>query len=291
MLKNIKEFVGIWKTVLKDRISKLENKPKLAIVQIGAQEASNRYVKNKVKDCQEIGIEVEVINLEESVSTIEVCETIKKNQRNVDGIIVQMPLPEQISKNAVIEAIDIDKDVDGFKAGSKFKPATPLGIMKYLDYCEFDLAGKDVCILGRSETVGKPLAQMMMDADATVTVVHSKSNKRAKDFYSHNVDLVVSAVGKPKFLNCYSIHVPVIDVGINFIEEPDGSSKMVGDCFNTEDRMVTPVPGGVGLLTRCALLDNVVEAASKKSNKLKANRANRFLNNSIFNWDKTLWGS
>lgn len=259
MLKDIKQFVSLWKDIIKDKVSKLNHKPKLVIVQVGDNEASNRYVKNKVKDCDEVGITTEVVKMSIDISTTELVAKVKEEQKGADGIIVQMPLPEHISEKSVIEAIDIKKDVDGFCVGSKFKPATPKGIMEYLKYCEFDLAGKDVCILGRSKTVGEPLAKMMMDADATVTVVHSKSNRRAKDFYSHSADLVISAVGKPKFLNCYSIHVPVIDVGINFNEE----GKMVGDCFNIEDRMVTPVPGGVGLLTRCALLDNVVEAAAQ----------------------------
>lgn len=260
MLKDIKQFVSLWKDIIKDKISKLNHKPRLVIVQVGDDEASSRYVRNKVKDCDEVGIAATVVNMPTDVSTTELVARVKEEQKSADGIIVQLPLPEHISEKSVIEAIDIKKDVDGFCVGSKFKPATPRGIMEYLKYCEFDLAGKDVCILGRSKTVGEPLAKMMMDADATVTVVHSKSNKKAKDHFTHYADLIVSAVGKPKFLNCYSIHVPVIDVGINFIDTPEGK-RLVGDAFNCEDRMVTPVPGGVGLLTRCALLDNVVEAA------------------------------
>ena len=262
MLKDIKHFVGIWKDVLKDRISQLGRKPVLAIVQVGSLEASNRYVRNKIKDCEEVGIEATWTQLREDVETKELVDVVAQLQKKVDGIIVQQPLPEHIDGEKVLAAIKPEKDVDGFRSDSKFNAATPWGIMKYLKYCNFDLAGKRVCILGRSKTVGKPLAELMMAAGATVTIVHSKSDKMAKDFYAHHSDLVVSAVGKPKFLNCYSIHVPVIDVGINFVEESDGSSKLVGDCFNTDDRMVTPVPGGVGLLTRCALLENVVEAAA-----------------------------
>lgn len=262
MLKDIKQFVSLWKDIIKDKISKLNHKPRLVIVQVGDNEASSRYVRNKVKDCDEVGIAATVVNIPTDVSTTELVARVKEEQKNADGIIVQLPLPEHISEKSVIEAIDIKKDVDGFCVGSRFKPATPRGIMEYLKYCEFDLAGKDVCILGRSKTVGEPLAKMMMDADATVTVVHSKSGRDAKDWYTHHTDLIVSAVGKPKFLNCYSIHVPVIDVGINFINsDSENNPQLVGDCFNTEDRLVTPVPGGVGLLTRCALLDNVAEAA------------------------------
>jgi methylenetetrahydrofolate dehydrogenase (NADP+)/methenyltetrahydrofolate cyclohydrolase len=129
--------------------------------------------------------------------------------------------------------------------------------MKYLRACEFDLTGKDVVIIGRSDIVGKPLAAMMIAADATVTLCHSKS-KLSKHIY--DCDLLVTAVGKAGFVNCYPLHIPIIDVGINF----DENGKLVGDCFNTEERDVTPVPGGVGLLTRCALLDNVIEAKARK---------------------------
>jgi methylenetetrahydrofolate dehydrogenase (NADP+)/methenyltetrahydrofolate cyclohydrolase len=160
----------------------------------------------------------------------------------------------------VVAAIPSCKDVDGFHPDSPFPPATPGGIMKYLQACEFDLTGKDVVIIGRSNIVGKPLAAMMTDADATVTLCHSKSKL---SHYLYSADLIVTAVGKPYFLNCYPIHVPVIDVGINF----DENGKLVGDCYNTEGRDVTPVPGGVGLLTRCALLDNVIRAKEMRSLK------------------------
>jgi methylenetetrahydrofolate dehydrogenase (NADP+)/methenyltetrahydrofolate cyclohydrolase len=157
----------------------------------------------------------------------------------------------------VVAAINPEKDVDGFYPDSPYAPATPGGIMRYLRYLEFDLAGKDVVIIGRSNIVGKPLAKMMTDADATVTLCHSKSKL---SHHLYNADLIVTAVGKAGFLNCYPIHVPVIDVGINF----DKNGKLCGDCFNVEGRDVTPVPGGVGLLTRCALLDNVIEAKARK---------------------------
>jgi methylenetetrahydrofolate dehydrogenase (NADP+)/methenyltetrahydrofolate cyclohydrolase len=164
-----------------------------------------------------------------------------------------LPLPKHIDVKQVQKSIPPENDVDGFLNESEFEPATPKGIMDYLRYCEFDLCGKNVVILGRSDIVGKPLARMMTDADATVTLCHSKS--RIWDFMD-SADLVVSAVGKAGFLNCYPIYVPVIDVGINF----DENGKMVGDVVNGEGRDVTPVPGGVGLLTRCALLDNVIRA-------------------------------
>ena len=171
-----------------------------------------------------------------------------------------MPLPKNISLESVKRAIPATKDVDGFRVDSLYKPCTPLGILSYLDACGYDLDGKNVTIFGRSEIVGKPLAKMMTDRNATVTLCHSHT----KNYYQfiQTADLIVTAVGKPKFLNCYPIHIPVIDVGINFIEGEDGKMHMVGDCCNTENRDVTPVPGGVGLLTRCALLENVWQAVN-----------------------------
>lgn len=160
-----------------------------------------------------------------------------------------MPLPAHIDLEKVKSVIDPKKDIDGFTATSAFKACTPLGIMIYLAHCGFKFKGANVVILGRSELVGKPLAEMMTNAHATVTLCHS-ATKNVWDFIN-SADLIVSAVGKVNFLNCYAIWCPVVDVGINFTKD----GKMVGDCYNTEGREVTPVPGGVGLLTRCALLE------------------------------------
>ena len=257
VLGNIKEYTKELKIQYKERIAILGDAPKLAIIQVGNIEASNRYIKNKMKDCEEVGIVADVYQYPEDITEHELCEAVKLDQEHYDGVIVQLPLPPHIREKAVVAAINPEKDVDGFHPDSPYAPATPGGIMKYLRACEFDLTGKDVVIIGRSNIVGKPLAAMMTAADATVTLCHSKS-KLSHHLYS--ADLIVTAVGKPYFLNCYPIHVPVIDVGINF----DENGKLVGDCFNAEGRDVTPVPGGVGLLTRCALLDNVIVAKARK---------------------------
>lgn len=260
VLGNIKEYTKALKEQFKERIAAIGDAPKLAIIQVGNVEASNRYIKNKVKDCEEVGIIADVYQYPEDITEHELCEAIQLDQPHYDGVIVQLPLPPHIREKAVVAAIDPLKDVDGFHPDSPYSPATPGGIMRYLRYLEFDLTGKDVVIIGRSNIVGKPLARMMTDADATVTLCHSKS-KLSRHIY--DCDLIVTAVGKPKFLNCFPIHVPVIDVGINF----DENGKLCGDCFNTEHRDVTPVPGGVGLLTRCALLENVIDAKARVSLK------------------------
>lgn len=260
VLGNIKEYTKALKEQFKERIAAIGDAPKLAIIQVGNVEASNRYIKNKVRDCKEVGIIADVYQYPEDITEHELCEAIKLDQPHYDGVIVQLPLPPHIREKAVVAAIDPLKDVDGFHPDSPYDPATPAGIMKYLRACDYDVASRNVVIIGRSNIVGKPLARMMTDADATVTLCHSKS-KLSRHIY--DCDLIVTAVGKPKFLNCFPIHVPVIDVGINF----DENGKLCGDCFNTEHRDVTPVPGGVGLLTRCALLENVIDAKARVSLK------------------------
>ena len=260
VLKDIKPYVKNLKEQYKQRVINLGETPKLAIVQVGENEASNRYVKNKVKDCNEVGIIADVYAYPENMTEFELDDELSHMHEYYDGVIVQLPLPQHIRSSIATAAIPADKDVDGFRTDSWFHPATPKGIMDYLKYCDYNVAGRDVVIIGRSEIVGKPLARMMTDADATVTLCHSKS-KLSK--HVHDCDLIVTAVGKAGFLNCYPIHVPVIDVGINFVEDAEGRSRLVGDAFNTENRDVTPVPGGVGLLTRCALLDNVITSAER----------------------------
>lgn len=252
ILKDIKEYTKLLKESYKQRVAAFEEPPTLAIIQVGNNEASNRYVKNKIKDCDEVGITAHCYKFEEDITEIELDQELRNLCDFYDGVIVQLPLPQHIRSSIATAAIPADKDVDGFRHDSWFNPATPQGIKSYLEYCGFDFVGKHIVIIGRSNIVGKPLARMMTDADATVTLCHSKS-KLSKFIY--DCDLIVTAVGKADFLNCYPLHMPIVDVGINF---KDG--KLVGDCFNTEGRNVTPVPGGVGLLTRCALLDNVIRA-------------------------------
>lgn len=263
LTKNIKDFCATKKAHLKETIEKEFPeeiyKPTLAVFQVGNVEASTRYIRNKKKDCEEVGINFEWYYYPEEITTEELVCEVKSIAPYVDGLIVQMPLPDHIDKTAIKLAIDPKKDVDGFHPMSMFKPCTPFGIVTYLiDGCDYDFKGKNVTIFGRSDIVGKPLAKMLTDLDATVTLCHSKT-RNALDHIT-NADLIITAVGKPAFLNCYDIHIPVIDVGINF----DENDKLVGDCINTENRDVTPVPGGVGLLTRVALLENTLLAAQMR---------------------------
>ena len=260
LTKNIKEYCSECKTAIKEIIEQdftdFIKKPTLAVFQIGNNEASTRYIRNKKKDCEEVGINFEWYYYPEEITTNDLVQEIKDMTDYVDGLIVQMPLPDHIDVTAIKQAINPKKDVDGFHPNSRFRPCTPTGIIDYLiDGCGYNFEGKNVTIFGRSDIVGKPLADMLLELDATVTLCHSKT-RNAWD-HINTADLIISAVGKAGFLNCYAIHCPVVDVGINF----DENGKLVGDCFNTEHRDVTPVPGGVGLLTRVALLENTLLAA------------------------------
>lgn len=255
---NIKEFTKNWKSTIAQIIGKMKRSPQLAIVQVGANEASNRYVKHKKADCAEVGIVAHHYWYEESITQEQLVEEVKDLNDHYDGIIVQLPLPQHINSKVVGNAIAVERDVDGFRKDSPYRCCTPGGIMRYLtEGCGWNPEGKTVLVIGRSDIVGKPMAEYMTEANATVILAHSKT--KGLDKLIAVADLIVCAVGKANFLNCYAIHVPVVDVGINF---KDG--KLVGDCFNTEDRDVTPVPGGVGLLTRCQLLENVVNASQRK---------------------------
>lgn len=263
LTKNIKEYCAERKLEIKDVIARdfsdFVKKPTLAVLQIGDVEASTRYIRNKKKDCEEVGINFEWYYYPVEITTEELVQEIKDLNDYVDGLIVQMPLPDHIDETTIKLAIDPKKDVDGFHPMSQFEPCTPTGIICYLiDGCDYNFTGKNVTIFGRSDIVGKPLADMLTRRDATVTLCHSKSKDKWQ--FIDTADLIITAVGKPAFLNCYAIHVPVIDVGINF----DENGKLVGDCINTENRDVTPVPGGVGLLTRVALLENTLLAAQRR---------------------------
>lgn len=254
LTKDVKDYCAERKDELRRAVEarKPHCRYRLTVIQVGNNEASNRYVKHKQKDCEEVGIEFIKIPCEENITTknlIKIIDEIK----DTNGLIVQLPLPPHIDTEAVKLAINPAIDVDGFHPLSKFMPCTPKGIIDYLEKgCGYDFTGKNVVVIGRSDIVGKPLAAALTDRNATVTLCHSKT-KNLHTFIK-TADLIVCAVGKTKFLNCYPIHVPVIDVGINF----DENGKLVGDCYNTEGRDVTPVPGGVGLLTRLALLENTI---------------------------------
>lgn len=261
-----KDYAQFVKDKLKTKIKGMEKKPVLAIIQVGDNQASNSYVKGKIKDCEEVGIRCIVSKLDKAIEEHELLYHIELTTCVADGIIVQLPLPKHINVEHVKNAIPKEKDVDGFRQDSKFDCCTPKGIIDWLYFNGYDVCGKNVVVLGRSEIVGKPLVNMLIDRGATVTCCNSHTDYGYETQITNNdADVIVSAIGKAKFLDWADIGSDceiVIDVGIN----RDDAGKLCGD-VNREsveklrpDTYVTPVPGGVGLLTRVSLLKNVVEA-------------------------------
>lgn len=274
---NVKAFVVEWKEKIKERIAKLMRKPVLVIVQMGNVEASNRYVRNKVKDANEIGIDAVVAHFEED--DFETIDQFKDKVTELagngaDGIIVQLPLPKKFNDiKYILSDVPAFMDVDGLsgKAGAQ-TPCTPLGMMTFINEKRLiDKPFKKALVIGRSELVGKPMAQLLLDNDYTVTIAHSKSGMYTIQRMAEQVDLVVCAVGKEKFLDCTHINGIVMDVGINF----DADGKMCGDCYigdpeaKTTVDLRSPVPGGVGLLTRCALMENTVRSCEWQEEEME----------------------
>jgi methylenetetrahydrofolate dehydrogenase (NADP+)/methenyltetrahydrofolate cyclohydrolase len=255
-----------------DEVKTVPNKGKLAIITVGNDSASEAYVKGKMKDCEYCSIPVERIKIEENdFSGIELLWTIRENNADPDvaGIIVQLPLPDGLNAEYYCKEIVPLKDVDGLGSDKYFKPCTPKGIVHLLKKELGDLTGKNVLIIGRSNLVGKPLARMLLDEDCTVTVAHSKTDFSNLNYYTAELfDIVVSAVGKAKAFHlkdfwCAEVFV---DVGIN--RDEDG--HLCGDFRGfsetiREHTKVTPVPGGVGLLTRAMLMKNVAEASKMRN--------------------------
>ena len=246
--------------------------PGLAVLLIGDDPASHAYVKMKAKACEKVGFYSITHNMPDSISQDEIIATIEmmNNNPRIDGILVQLPLPKHIDTDKILEVIDPKKDVDGFHPYNVgrlvtgldgFVACTPLGVMKMFEEHEIDLKGKDVCVVGASNIVGKPMASLLLNADATVTVTHIYT----KDLKAHTskADIIIVGVGVPGLIKEDMVKdgAIVIDIGINRIE--DGS--LVGDVdfanVSPKCSYITPVPGGVGPMTIAMLLSNTLRAA------------------------------
>lgn len=260
-----KDYVEIKKKELKEEIKHLDKKPVLAVIQIDDDQASNSYIKGKQKDCDEVGIEMRHINIYSNAAEQKEVEGIIKVIANsdADGIIIQLPIPDKYDLERLQNLIPPEKDVDGFRRDSCFKPCTPKGIIDWMEYNNFEFKGKDCCVLGRSKIVGLPLTNMLIEKGATVTCCNSTTPSTW--YYTRNADYAFSAVGVPNYFDFSDFQdfcELVVDIGIN----RDENGKLCGDVNNAgfenslNDTFVTPVPGGVGLLTRLALMQNVVDA-------------------------------
>ena len=277
MIIDGKKISAVLKEKLKEKVSKLKSKynsvPGLTVILVGEDSPSQIYVKNKEKSANEVGIKSEVIRYPEEVEEKVVLDKIKElNDNNeVSGILVQLPLPKHIDKRKVIEAINPSKDVDGFhpmnvgNLSSGYEssiPCTPLGCYLLIKNIEKNLNGKHAVIIGRSNLNGKPMAQLLLKENCTVTITHSKT----KDLKAEcaRADIIIAAVGRPKLVKADWVKKDaiVIDVGINKTD-----SGLVGDVDFDElskvAKAITPVPGGVGPMTIACLLSNTVECFEK----------------------------
>jgi methylenetetrahydrofolate dehydrogenase (NADP+)/methenyltetrahydrofolate cyclohydrolase len=259
----IKEYVSRRKIELASCLQKLSQVPTLSIISIGDDPASASYIRGKLKDSAEVGFKTILTHLDESTSQEDLLRLIQKQNKDpaITGILVQLPVPKQISPSAINLTIDPAKDVDGFTPSSHFIPCTPKGIVDYLASEGFLFKGANAVILGRSQIVGKPMAKLLLSKDCNVTVLHSKTSDSDRRFYLAHADLIVVAIGKIGYLDySYSLKPSayVVDVGINRGED----GHLHGDSLpGLKVKLQTPVPGGVGLLTRLALLDNLLEAS------------------------------
>ena len=254
--------------------------PYLSVVLVGDNPASEAYVRGKERDAAEVGIDTDTLRPDEQISESELLGLVRDLNAapSVDGVLVQLPLPDHVDDRRVIDAIDPDKDVDGFHpenigrlllGSPSFVPATPYGIVEMLDRSGIDVEGMNAVIVGRSNIVGKPLAALLMqrNRNATVTVCHS----RTRDLSAHTreADLLVAAVGRAHFISADQVKdgAVVIDVGINRVDDDsrDKGYRLVGDvnfdAVKERASYITPVPGGVGLMTRAMLLQNTLTAA------------------------------
>ena len=275
MIISGKEISVKIKDQLKEEVSKIKETyprlPKLVVILVGDNQASQTYVRNKERGCQYSGIESEILRHDASFSEIELLQEINdlNNDDTVDGILVQLPLPQHINEEKVLDAIVPSKDVDGFHPENVAKlflgqhslvPCTPKGMMVLLEEINYDLAGKEVVIVGRSNIVGKPVALLCLQKNATVTIAHSQT-KDLKAVCSR-ADVLIAAIGKPKFFNHEYVKdgAVVLDVGIN----RDENNKLCGDVDfdDVKDKVsaITPVPGGIGPMTITMLMKNTIEA-------------------------------
>lgn len=248
-------------------------KPKLAVIMVGDDNASQVYVRNKSKVCDEIGIEFEEYLLDENIEQKVLLDLIEKlnKDNNIHGILLQSPIPEHLDINEAFRTIAPEKDVDGFNPlnvgklclnQDTFVSCTPYGIMKMFEAYNIDLTGKNVTILGRSNIVGKPLIQCCLNKNATVTVCHSKTKDLKQ--YTQNADVVIAAIGKSKFVTEEMIKpgAVVIDVGINRSDDGNITGDVDFESVYNKASYITPVPGGVGPMTIAMLMNNVIKACS-----------------------------
>ena len=273
-------------------------RPGLAVILVGEDAASQVYVRNKVNACAQAGFYSEKISYPPDVIPQLVLDKIAELNANpaIHGILVQLPLPKHFDADAVLEAIAPEKDVDGFHAENvgalmqghpRFIPCTPYGVMKFFEEAGIDLKGQEAVIIGRSNIVGKPMAMLLLQAGATVTICHSQT--RDLLFHTRRADVLVAALGRPRFVTAEMVKpgAVVIDVGINRLQDGPDAGKLCGDvdfaAVKEVASAITPVPGGVGPMTITMLLANTLEAAERTLGSRRYNAA--LYSNERSSWD------
>lgn len=269
-----KQIAKDYRQGLQNQVEALKEKgftPKLSVILVGNDGASQSYVRSKKKAAEKIGMISEIVHLEETATEEEVLNELNRlnNDDSVSGILVQVPLPKQVSEQKILEAINPDKDVDGFHPinigklyidEQTFVPCTPLGIMEILKHADIDLEGKNAVVIGRSHIVGQPVSKLLLQKNASVTILHSRSKDMAS--YLKDADVIVSAVGKTGLVTKDVVKegAVIIDVG----NTPDENGKLKGDVdYDAVKEIagaITPVPGGVGPLTITMVLNNTLLA-------------------------------
>lgn len=271
---------------MKAEVAKLKVKPGLAAILVGENPASKVYVEIKRKTCDEVGIYSELYKLPEQTTEKELLQLIGKlnENRKIHAILVQLPLPKHISEEKILSSIALEKDVDGFSpenigrlvSGKEAAvPCTPKGVIRLLEEYGIEIAGKNAVVIGRSNIVGKPVALMLLNRHATVTVCHSKTADLAG--HTRNADIIIVAVGKPRMLTSGMVKegAAVIDVGINRVD-----GKLIGDVdfasVKEKAAYITPVPGGVGPMTVAMLIENTLERYKETEGKQHRRKADEF---------------
>ena len=257
---------------------KVGRKAGLAVIIVGENSASQIYVRNKIRACERVGFHSETIRLDENISEESLLLEIEKlnNNSNIDGILVQLPLPEHINELNIVNAISAEKDIDGFHTTnigkmmigdeSGFLPCTPAGVIQMFEEYNIDLKGKDVLVIGQSNIVGKPMTLLLIKKRATVQVCNSKTKNLSEKL--QKADVIVAAAGSPKLIKATDVKegVVIIDVGINRVD-----GKLCGDVdfeeVSKKASFITPVPGGVGPMTIAMLIKNTFKSYKQKINK------------------------
>lgn len=275
IIMNGKEVAQKVRNDLKEEVTKLKQDGKIlkfAVIMVGDNSASKIYIKNKSKACAEVGIECEEYILDSNIEMKELLDLIEKlnNREDIHGILLQSPIPKHLDIDEAFRTIKPEKDVDGFNPVNVgklclgqdcFIACTPLGVMRLLEEYNIDIEGKNAVVIGRSNIVGKPMLQCLLNKNATVTICHSKTKNLLE--ITKNADIVVAAVGREKFLTGDMIKqgAVVIDVGINRLEDGTICGDVDFETAKDKASYITPVPGGVGPMTVAMLMSNIVKAS------------------------------